>query len=140
MGDFYEEQSIAQDGKWVYENKNIFVEKNDVIHYWMNIVHNGINYNVSQKQFLVNDLIRHMSKRATRPTLKPLTTNNNNIKRTLVTYTPDCKLSQTIVKGEKVCQGVLIFEDNFNTNSLWQWKREIKMPLDTEVSIYWMVY
>ena len=44
----------------------------------------------------------------------------------------NCMLSETLVGGHQVCQGQLIFNDNFDTFSTAKWEKEIRIPLDSD--------
>lgn len=164
-GDFYGEQRYVHDGKWIYENNNVNIQKNDIIHYWIFVQHDKLGYELFDQHYLVRELVNRTTiiksssttrptpttirSTTVRPTLHPvteislastITEPSSTVSTPLTTETPnnkvvDCELSQTVVMGKSVCKGTLIFEDNFNSNDIYtKWKREIKIPLDTEVS------
>lgn len=147
-GEFHGEKRKAENNEWIYDNSKTILEKNDVIHYWIMVQHNNLGYIINDKQFVIRELIEKSNGDSilTHPTTHgtPFVTQSSLINSVTQRTNPvstntNCILSQTVVMGENVCEGTLIFEDNFDTGSLEKWKKENKISLDTEVSKFYNV-
>ncbi|XP_055859188.1 beta-1,3-glucan-binding protein 1-like [Episyrphus balteatus] len=116
-------------GQWIYDNINVRVEGGWKISYHIDYFEDPYSFNTTHKPM----------KQVRKDTVFP----NNTIDITspskeqcskLYEISEDCELSVTTVRGQRVCKGVRIFEEDFNFLSAKVWKIDARIPLDTEDS------
>lgn len=117
-GDLVGEVIKPTNGRWVYENRKFFLEPGQTIYYWIHVQHESRGYRLTDKQYRVG---------SGSGSQEPVTT------PTKPTSPPEtCGETKTTVRGRNVCQGELIFEDNFNILNSTAWRREVRIPLDVD--------
>lgn len=43
-------------GKWTYEDKKTELRVNEILYYWVNIVYNGVDYNLIDQEYRIKGL------------------------------------------------------------------------------------
>ncbi|XP_055371888.1 beta-1,3-glucan-binding protein-like [Condylostylus longicornis] len=155
-GDFEEDILRANNGHWIYENKNQILEPGDILYYWVHVQHNNLGYRLLDRSFLLsneskvdNGLNEHskIDKTLTKLVEKKTDEDISDVERLQLVderlklienqrisnnSIENCIISKTTVNGRKVCSKALIFEENFDYFNWTKWERLIQIPSDSE--------
>lgn len=127
----------SEDGRWVFETTKATITDDQTVHYWVYVQHEDRSYwlaNQKQKRKAALKTTTTTTTTTTRVKPKATKTTKPSEKSTTTTEAP-CAPTVTTVNGKPSCAGRMVFEDTFQTFDLQKWQREVRIPLDTEVSL-----
>ncbi|XP_038206219.1 uncharacterized protein LOC119828190 [Zerene cesonia] len=110
VGQISGEITAPTSGIWVYENLDIVLKLNDVIHYYVYVVINRKGYVKDNLVFVVKELVDRLAPWS--PSKPP----------------SQCRSTLTQVRDGKACAGQVILEDNFDTLNEDLWYIEQYIP------------
>lgn len=116
----------AKNGRWTFRDRITSLKIGDVLYFWTYVIYNGLGYSQYDGVHVVNGYVN--SNTTGKPTTASPPKNRN------------CKQSVTEVNGKKVCVGDLIFEENFDGNSLNSSKWKIEHRFSKEPDYEFVVY
>lgn len=111
-GEWARDIVVAKNGRWTFKDKLQRFKVGDVLYFWTYVIYNGLGYSQYDGVHVVKGFI--------------------NVKT--------CVKSVTQVNGMNPCVGDLIFEENFNENSLnsskWKIEHKFSSEPDYEFAVY----
>ncbi|KAF9811618.1 hypothetical protein SFRURICE_005817 [Spodoptera frugiperda] len=121
-GQFKKDMVRPKKGYWTYVNRDAKLNIGDTIYYWMFIKKNNEQDFFNDFSYTVTQFVNENSAPAT-PNSK------DQLETRLDTLDPTCTVSKTIVQGKAhVCQGALIFNEDFDNANFVQWAPLIQIP------------
>ncbi|XP_045536217.1 beta-1,3-glucan-binding protein-like [Papilio machaon] len=131
----------AKNGRWTFRDRDTALKIGDKVYFWTYVIKNGLGYRqdngewtvtgfVDEEGIPVNDNGTPMDMTTSSPIPTDSSDTIPTIRPTSPTM-PTCELSPTKVSMPGyVCQGQLLFEDNFNAKieTGQVWKHEIRFP------------
>ncbi|XP_055903002.1 beta-1,3-glucan-binding protein-like [Eupeodes corollae] len=115
----------TNDNKWLFHISNAFIDPGNKVNYWMHVQYGGYAYRKLGSQVAGGSPVEISDSESTTGST------------TKVQQLPnDCEKSVTTVGRNAVCKGQLIFEDNFESLNWTMWKREVRIPIDTDDSMF----
>lgn len=103
---------VAKNGRWTFRDKVTRLKVGDVLYFWTYVIYNGLGYSQYDGVHAVNGYVNVTS----------------------------CVKSVTEINGKNPCVGDLIFEENFNGNSLNSSKWKIEHRFSSEPDYEFVVY
>ncbi|CAH2237567.1 jg9820 [Pararge aegeria aegeria] len=122
-----------KNGEWIFRDRNAQLKLGDKIYFWTYVIKNGLGYRQDNGEWTVTGFVNEDGTPVdpeNLPDPEPTPAPGPNP----VPFTPPvtCQKSQTEVQGlRSVCQGVLIFTEDFNKpnmDKLTQWDAEVMLP------------
>ncbi|XP_060535531.1 beta-1,3-glucan-binding protein-like isoform X2 [Cylas formicarius] len=118
-GDFNEDVTRPENGRFTYFNPNIQLKPGDVINYWVFVQHDQLGYRRDQLKWTVNELT----------------------KQKVIDRDPKCLETPTTSSDRSViCRGEVLFEHRFIgselNESVWLWEQYIPVGPDFEFVVY----
>lgn len=123
---------FAKNGRWTFRDRITKLKIGDVLYFWTYVIYNGLGYSQYNGEHVVNGYINSTI------TGIPTSTVSSIDKKEPVKN--NCVESVTVVNGKKTCVGELIFEENFNGNSLNSSKWKIDHRFSSEPDYEFVVY
>ncbi|XP_020295972.1 beta-1,3-glucan-binding protein 2-like [Pseudomyrmex gracilis] len=118
-----------RDGRWVYEDKQTQLRRDDILYYWIHVVYNGLGYNLVDQSHRVVDFYNYDG--------------SVHIKSGIAPVEEQCTTKSTtwIFKSgsrQQACPGQLLFEEDFDTlnNTSWNLVQRFSGPPDDEFVVY----
>ncbi|CAB3247824.1 unnamed protein product [Arctia plantaginis] len=130
----------AKQGRWTFRDRNVELKIGDKIYFWTYVIKNGLGYRQDDGEWTVTGFVDEEGKPVdTKNPPAPTSSTSTSTERPLIPDTypvPDCMPSRTLVQGKSsVCQGQLIFSEEFETTNLKdlaRWTPEVKFPQEPD--------
>lgn len=104
-------------GQWTFEDKNVELKIGDTVYYWVNIVYNGVDYNLVDQKFIVTEL----TSRDKAPKPSSGIANVSNKDKVCSTGSVTKIFNDAGEVAGNTCSNELIFDDNFDSISERKW-------------------
>nr|XP_034831536.1 uncharacterized protein LOC117988493 [Maniola hyperantus] len=122
-----------KNGVWTFRDRNVQLKLGDKIYFWTYVIKNGLGYRQDNGEWTVTGFVNEDGTPVDSENLPdPEPTPAPGPDPTPYNPPPVCQKSQTAVQGLKsVCQGALIFTEDFNKpnlDKLNQWDAEVMLP------------
>ncbi|XP_055855484.1 gram-negative bacteria-binding protein 1-like [Episyrphus balteatus] len=125
LGDYSADITQPSNDRWLFQISNIFIEPGSKINYWMHVQYGSYAYRKLGSQ---------VAGRATVDISEPESITTNSSFSSGEKLPSDCEKSVTTVGRHPVCKGQLVFEDHFDRLNWTMWKREVRIPIDSDDS------
>ncbi|XP_058809036.1 beta-1,3-glucan-binding protein 1-like [Phymastichus coffea] len=103
------------DGRWTYEDRSTVLKRDDVVHYWIHVVYNGLGYNLINQQHIVAEFYNYKGQRI----------GNVDANDQVNARPPGCNYSATKLydshgNSRYACEGQLLFQEDFRDITQFQ--------------------
>ncbi|XP_075978716.1 beta-1,3-glucan-binding protein-like [Anticarsia gemmatalis] len=128
----------AKGGRWTFRDRNVELKLGDKIYFWTYVIKNGLGYRQDDGEWTVTGYVdeegRPVDVKHPLPSSSPVPVPDPSASPPPVPL-PGCLVSKTKVPGKDVCQGELIFGEEFdisNLKDLSRWVPEVKFPQEPD--------
>ncbi|XP_068618307.1 beta-1,3-glucan-binding protein-like [Battus philenor] len=137
LGQWTKDVPRPTNGRWVFKDKNAKLKLGDTVYYWTFVMKNGAIHRREGGEWTVTEFV---NEDGTPVNIQEAVTPDVNTRFLPTTPSPsastNCPESPTAVLGRtKICQGELIFAEEFDRNSieaLVNWDVEVKFPQEPD--------
>nr|ACI32819.1 beta-1,3-glucan recognition protein 2 [Spodoptera littoralis] len=121
-GQIHKDITHAQKGYWIYRNREVKLNIGDTLYYWLFVQKNGKGQFLTELAYTVTQFVNENEA----PALpKP----DSQLESRLDPIDQSCTASKTLVQGKsRVCEGALIFDEDFDNPNLKQWTPVVQIP------------
>ncbi|CAH2090809.1 unnamed protein product [Euphydryas editha] len=122
-----------KNGTWIFRDRNVELKLGDKIYFWTYVIKNGLGYRQDNGEWTVTEFV---TEDGTPVNNGDVTIDMRGPETISTTNRPTCYASKTVVQGfNTVCQGELIFSEEFNKpklEDLKNWDPEIMFPREPD--------